>query len=115
LLDGSGPLLLEEPEISLHSEIVWRLPGIIAILNERTARQVIITSHSQEMLNDPGIAPNEVVLLERDAKGPTTARLGSDDDGLVDASNREMPLGDLLRQRTRAKGADRFAAALQGF
>jgi predicted ATPase len=112
LLDGSGPLLLEEPEISLHSEIVVRLPGIIAMLNERAARQVIITSHSHEMLNDPGIDPS--VLLERDAKGPTVARLGSADPGLVDASERGMPLGDLIRQRTRAKGVDRFATVLQG-
>jgi predicted ATPase len=114
LLDGSGPLLLEEPEISLHSEIVLRLPGIIEVLNERTSRQVMITSHSQEMLNDPGIDPSELVLLARDVKGPTTALLGSADAGLVDASKREMPLGDLLRQRTRAKGVERFAAALQG-
>jgi predicted ATPase len=114
LLDGAGPLLLEEPEISLHAEIVWRLPGIVAQLNERTSRQVIITSHSQEMLNDPGIDPSEIILLEREAKGPTTASQGSDDGGLVDASKRSMPLGELLRDRTRAKDVEGFSKALQG-
>ena len=65
------------------------------------------------MLNDVGIDPSEVILLEREVTGPTTARLGADDPGLVDASERGMPLGDLLRRRTRAQDVDRFAAALE--
>lgn len=35
LLDGDSPLLLEEPELSLHSEIVSKLPGIFLPCSER--------------------------------------------------------------------------------
>jgi len=64
-------LLLEEPEISLHPELVRRLPGIFRRLNraQKTPRQVIISTHSEEMLRDPGIAPEEVLRLEPSEEG----------------------------------------------
>jgi predicted ATPase len=30
LLDGTGPLILEEPELSLHAEVVSRIPEMMA-------------------------------------------------------------------------------------
>lgn len=69
--EGSGPLLLEEPEISLHPEIVRRLPSIFYRINRsrKEPRQLIISTHSEEMLTDEGIGPEEVLRLEPSPNG----------------------------------------------
>lgn len=69
--EGSGPLLLEEPEISLHPEVVRRLPGVFYRINRsrKEPRQLIISTHSEEMLRDEGIGPEEVLRLEPSANG----------------------------------------------
>jgi len=61
LLDGQSLLLLEEPELSLHSAVIRELPGIIARLAKK--RQVIISTHSPDMLSDQGIGGEEVIAL----------------------------------------------------
>lgn len=71
IFEGDGPLLLEEPEISLHPEVVRQLPAIFHRINRnrKTPRQIIISTHSEEILRDPGIAPEEVLRLEPSAQG----------------------------------------------
>ncbi|MFO8057715.1 MAG: AAA family ATPase [bacterium] len=63
LLEGKGLLLLEEPELSLHPEVVRNLPQIMAKVERKSQRQIIVSTHSPEMLADEGIAPEEVLLL----------------------------------------------------
>ncbi|PWK74142.1 putative ATPase [Mucilaginibacter oryzae] len=65
LLDGSETVLLEEPEINLHSEIIKQLPEFISSLQRRKSktRQVIITTHSYEMLDNSGISSEEILIL----------------------------------------------------
>lgn len=58
-----GPLLLEEPELSLHDAIVEQLPTLIAKMQRRSKRQVLITTHSEVLLNAPGIGVDEVHRL----------------------------------------------------
>ena len=69
--EGTGPLLLEEPELSLHPEIVRRLPGLFhaAWRARRAPRQTIISTYSREMLDDQGIGAEEVLVLEPAAEG----------------------------------------------
>lgn len=76
LLDGDVPLLLEEPELSLNSGIVARLPGLFHRLGRRKKRQLIVSTHSWELLSDKGIGGEEVVLLAPDRDG-TRATLAS--------------------------------------
>lgn len=78
LLDGDGPLLLEEPEMSLHSRVVDQLVQTIGRINQsrRIVRQVLISTHSQELLSDKGIAADEVLRLVPGRDG--TAVLQSD-------------------------------------
>ena len=66
VFEGSGPLLLEEPELSLHSEVVRYLPQMFERLQKfrKTRRQIIVSTHSKEMLHDKGIGGEEVVRLE---------------------------------------------------
>lgn len=62
LLDGDSPLLLEEPELSLHSSIVAKLPGLFHKLGRRKKRQLIVSTHSFDLLSERGIGGEEVVV-----------------------------------------------------
>lgn len=77
LLDGKGPLLLEEPELSLHTEIVRSLPGIISRIRRKNPRQVIISTHSHELLSSKSIGADEILVLQPSPEG-TTVRTGGD-------------------------------------
>jgi hypothetical protein len=46
LLEGDSPVLLEEPELSLHSAIVSRLPALLFRLQRKRKRQVFVSTHS---------------------------------------------------------------------
>jgi predicted ATPase len=61
--DGAGPLLLEEPELSLHPEVVRYIPQMFALTQRRSGRQILVSTHSSEMLQDEGIGLDEVLLL----------------------------------------------------
>lgn len=78
LLDGDGLLLLEEPELSLHSSIVTRLPEMIWKLQRARNRQVFVSSHSSELFSDRGISAEEVALLIPHGSEGTEVRLASD-------------------------------------
>lgn len=62
-MDGAGPLLLEEPELSLHPGIVRFLPQMFARIIRRTGRQIFISTHSTDLLRDEGIGLDETLLL----------------------------------------------------
>ncbi len=84
-LDGTAPLLLEEPELSLHYAVVRNIPGILARLGRRTGRQVMLSTHSAELLADEGIDANEVFLLR-----PTT------EDTVVTVASHDLEIRHLL-------------------
>lgn len=71
LLDGSSLLLLEEPEISLNDAIVKEIPLILHRLqrNKKVKRQIILSTHSEALLSNPGIDGRGVVLLESNPEG----------------------------------------------
>lgn len=69
--EGTGPLLLEEPELSLHSEVVRYIPQMFARVQRRSRRQVLVSTHSAEMLHDEGIGLDEVLLLLPGQEGTT--------------------------------------------
>ena len=63
LISGKGILLLEEPELSLHTAIVEQLPELFHSILGSKKRQVIITTHSAELLSQKGISLSEILLL----------------------------------------------------
>lgn len=75
-LDGSGPLLLEEPELSLHPDVVRFIPQMFARIQSKTSRQIIVSTHSTDLLRDEGIGLDEVLLLLPGAEG-TQVRLAA--------------------------------------
>ena len=71
LLDGGGPLLLEEPELSLHPEVVRRIPQMMWRVQQqkRAVRQVFLSTHSSDLLWDKGIAADEILLFKPSEEG----------------------------------------------
>ena len=70
LQEKSGPLLLEEPELSLHTALVRQLAPFVARAQRAAGgRQAFISTHSDELMNDEGIGPNEILLVRTAAEG----------------------------------------------
>ncbi len=72
LLDGSGPLLLEEPELSLHPGIVAQIPQMMLQVQKRRKvrrRQVLLSTHSSDLLGDEGIGADELLLIKPTEEG----------------------------------------------
>ncbi|RIK22928.1 MAG: chromosome segregation protein SMC [Chloroflexi bacterium] len=78
LQEGDGSLLLEEPELSLHSGIIRRLPGLIYRLQKARKRQVLMSTHSYELLSDTGISGQEILMLLPRGEG-TQVRVAADE------------------------------------
>ena len=98
LLEGrrdAGPVLLEEPEMSLHSSVVRQLPTILSRIRSTGGPQVLLTTHATDVLQDPGLGKDEVVLLRPEAEGTEADTAGSipDVQELLDAG---MSLADIL-------------------
>lgn len=63
VLEGAGPLLLEEPELSLHEAVVRQLPPLMWKATRKSRRQLLVSTHSEHLLSDASIAAEEVLLL----------------------------------------------------
>lgn len=79
LLETDSLLLLEEPELSLNASIVSKLPSLIYRL-QRKKRQVILSTHSADLLSDQGIGGEEVLLMTPTSEGTKVELVSSIDD-----------------------------------
>lgn len=77
LLDGQETILLEEPELYLHAAIIQQLPEFVSKLQRRKnkTRQVLITTHSYDLLTNAGIGTDEVLVLEPTQEGTIVRRV----------------------------------------
>lgn len=71
LMESGGALLLEEPELSLHPAVVQHLPAVFSRAARRSGRQILVTTHSEALLSDRGVALDEVHLLASAHEGTT--------------------------------------------
>ena len=102
LLEGNksgGPVLLEEPELSLHLSVVRQLPAILSRVRRAGGPQVLLTTHSEEVLQDPGLGKDEVVLLRPGDEGTEaeTAASVRDIQPLLDTG---LSLAEILGPKT---------------
>jgi predicted ATPase len=107
-LDGVGPLLLEEPELSLHPEVVRFLPQMFARVQRRTGRQVMISTHSPDLLRDEGIGLDEVLLLVPGTEGTAIER-ASDLSDVTTLLGGGVSLADSVMPFTRPTQAEQLA------
>ncbi|MCK9528930.1 MAG: ATP-binding protein [Syntrophales bacterium] len=108
VMEGSGPLLLEEPELSLHPEIIRLLPQIFARIQRRTARQILISTHSPDLLRDDGIGLDEVLLFipEKEGTVVSTAAAHQDIPSLLQGG---LSLADVVIPKTRPEKSQQLA------
>ena len=107
-MEGGGPLLLEEPELSLHPEIVRFLPQMFARMQRRTGQQIFISTQSPELLRDEGIGLDEALLLIPGKEGTEVKPAGSLQD-VRDLLEGGLSLADIVIPRTRPPDARQLA------
>lgn len=97
-------VLLEEPELSLHPAVVRTLPAVLARAQSRNGAQVILTTHSPELLTDDGVRPDEVLVLTTTDDGTEGALLRADPTAaaLIDAG---LSVAEVGLARTEPPGA----------
>jgi predicted ATPase len=99
LLEGDAPLLLEEPELSLHAAIVEKLPALFHRMQRKRKRQIFVSTHSWEMLQNKGIGGEEVVMLQPDGEG-TVATVASSDADIRKLLSTGLSIGEIAMPRT---------------
>ena len=112
-MEGKGPLLLEEPELSLHPEIVRLLPQMLARVQRRTKRQIFLSTHSPDLLRDNGIGLDETLLFVPAKEGVQILPAGSDLD-IVRLLSAGFSLADTVIPRTRPKHANQLSMFADG-
>jgi len=107
LLDGSSLLLLEEPEISLNDAIVKEIPLILQRLqrDRKNRRQILLSTHSEALLSNPGIDGRGVVLLETGSQGTTGRTLENDE---ADAMEAGFSVAEVVLPKTRPTSVEQL-------
>lgn len=109
LQERSGLLLLEEPELSLHSAIVRQLAPFIARAQRGLAgRQAFISTHSDSLMADAGIAADEVLLVRPVQEGSEVV-LGADQKEIRDAMQAGLTPAEAIMPMTLMEQIGLFA------
>ncbi|OIO06741.1 MAG: chromosome segregation protein SMC [Elusimicrobia bacterium CG1_02_63_36] len=108
VLDGSGPLLLEEPELSLHPEVVRYIPQLFARIQRHTGRQIILSTHSADLLRDEGIGIDEVSLLMPGNEG-SEVKAANTIAQVKELLEGGVPLPEIVMPRTKPENAEQLS------
>lgn len=111
LMDGNGPLLLEEPELSLHTEVASHIPAMVLSVQKsqrRQFRQIFVSTHSSDLLRDPGIAAEEVLLFRPTNHG-TVVEVSNDIQEMNILIEAGLSMAEVVLPHTRPGDADQLA------
>ena len=109
LQEKSGPLLLEEPELSLHTALVRLLAPFIARAQRIAGgRQAFISTHSDELMGDEGIGPNEILLVRSATEGSIVVH-GADIAEIRTALEAGLTAADVVMPMTAKEQIDLFS------
>jgi len=102
LLDGDSMLLLEEPELSLHMGIVERLAPLFykAQRTTKKSRQILISTHSADILSDEGIGGEETLVLNPTNEA-TEVHVASDLNDVRASLSAGLSVGQVVIPRTK--------------
>ncbi len=103
-METGGPMLLEEPELSLHPEIVRVLPQMLARVQRRSGRQIFMSTHSPDLLRDEGIGADETLLFYPKAEGTEVEPAAWDVD-ILRLLEGGLQLNDIVLPKTRPADA----------
>lgn len=105
LQESNTLLLLEEPELSLNDAIVAAIPLMIdRVLRQQKAfsRQVLITTHSEELLSNP-LDSRSIILLEATPEGTRARSADSMEKKLLENG---LTAAEVLLPKARPVGVD---------
>lgn len=107
LLDGDSLLMLEEPELSLNVEIVRRIHPLIVQMQRQAKyrRQILITTHSQALLENSAIDVNEVIRLEPTADGTIALKANDEDKQMIQAG---YSIAEIMLPKAKPKDINQF-------
>jgi len=108
VLAGRGPLLLEEPELSLHPAVVRHIPTLFANVQRSGGRQIVVSTHSRDLLADESIGLDEVLVLEPSREG-TTVHLAQEYEEVRMLLGGGLSLSDALLPRTSPEHVEQLA------
>ena len=109
LLESYSVLLLEEPELSLHSGIVKKIPSLIYQItkNKRQKSQVFISTHSYDLLYDKGIGGEEVLMLIPIKEG-TSIKVASYLPDVKNLLESGLSVAEVVRPRTEPNDVEQL-------
>lgn len=114
MFEGKGPLLLEEPELSLHPEVIRKLPQLLVELqkeirrmkgqsiSEFEPRQLFISTHSDDLLRDSGIGADEVLQIKPDKEGSVLKEASAEAKSVL--RNSDLTAADVLLPQSGPSG-----------
>ena len=108
LLESDSVLLLEEPELSLNAGIVSQLAPLISRMQRSRRCQVLVSTHSDALLKEPGIDGTEVLLLIPSKEG-TGVKPSSDFDEVSTLLENGFTIGEVVLSRTRPENAEQLS------
>ncbi|MCL6521950.1 MAG: AAA family ATPase [Firmicutes bacterium] len=108
IVEQNGPLLLEEPELSLHPDVVRQIPAMIARAQRRSNIQVLLSTHSFDLLDDSGVGLDEVILLVPGRDG-TQVKKPNELDEIRELIEGGVGLGEALLPLTRPKDFEQLS------
>ena len=108
LLESDSVLLLEEPELSLNAGIVSQLAPLISRMQRSRRSQVLVSTHSDALLKEPGIDGTEVLLLTPSKEG-TGVRASSDFDEVSTLLENGFTVGEVVLSRTRPENPEQLS------
>lgn len=107
LLAGDSLLLLEEPEISLNDAIVKQIPLMLHRMQQgrRVRRQILVSTHSEALLSNPGIDGRGIILLESGPEGSTARTTSAEEDNALKAG---LSVAEVVLPKTRPSTVDQL-------
>src|SRR5688500_4005515 len=101
---------MEEPELSLHAEVVRQLPQLIEQIHKarKGRRQVIISTPSEQMLLVYGLAADDVGWLDPSPEG-TILRTASEDKKILEQLRAGLTVADVIFPRASPQDAKQLS------
>ena len=108
LAESDSLLLLEEPELSLNAAIVSQLAPLVFQTQRHRRRQVLISTHSEALLTEPGIDGREVLLLTA-AKEGTEVKAAAEIAEVRALLESGLTVGEVVLPRTKPAAVDQLS------
>lgn len=109
LLENNSILLLEEPELSLHVGIVSQLAYLIYKMQASKNQQVLVSTHSDVLLAQPGIDGTEVLMLTPTNSG-TEVKIASDIDAVQQLLESDFTVGEVVLSKNDLEHVEKLGA-----